>query len=344
MIRLSFYVFYLITCITSCGKKDTPGGGTTNTPPTNLTVSAIVNTNNSGNVAFTASATNAVSYDYDFGNGVFQTIASGVVTYRYTASGTYTVNVVAKSQGGLTISKSIQVPVVVTQALLWSDEFDVDGAPNTGKWGYDIGTGSNGWGNSELQYYTSRPENAVVQGGVLKIKAIRESFSGSAFTSAKLLSKGKFSFKYGKIETRAKLPVGVGTWPAIWTLGNNISTVGWPACGEMDIMEHRGSALNRIFGTLHYPGRSGGNPDGGTIVITNATTEFHIYSLEWTPSFIKIYVDDQLYHTVANSPAIPFNQDFYIILNVAMGGTFAGAVDPAFTNSTMEIDYVRVYQ
>ena len=344
MIRLSFYLFSFISFIASCGKKNTPGGGTTNTPPTNLTVSAIVNSNNSGNVAFTASATNAVSYDYDYGNGVFQTIVSGVVTYRYTASGTYTVNVVAKSQGGLSISKSIQVSVVVTQALLWSDEFDVDGAPNSGKWGYDIGTGTNGWGNSELQYYTSRPENAVVQGGVLKIKAIRESFSGSAFTSSRLLSKGKFSFKYGKIEVRAKLPVGVGTWPAIWTLGNNINTAGWPACGEMDIMEHKGSELNKIYGTLHYPGRSGGNADGSTKIITNATTEFHIYSLEWTASFIKIYVDDLLFHTVANSPAIPFNQDFFILLNVAMGGTFAGAVDPAFTNSTMEIDYVRVYQ
>lgn len=344
MIRLSFYLFYLVTFFASCGKKDTPGGGTTNTPPTNLTVSAIVSTNNSGNVSFTASATNTVSYDYDFGNGVFQTVASGVVTYRYNASGTYTVNVVAKSQGGLTITKSIQVTVVVTQALLWSDEFDVDGAPNSGKWGYDIGTGNNGWGNSELQNYTSRPENAVVQGGVLKIKAIRETFSGSAFTSARLLSKGKFSFKYGKIEARAKLPVGVGTWPAIWMLGNNISTAGWPACGEIDIMEHKGSELNKIYGTLHYPGRSGGSADGSTKVITNATTEFHIYTVEWTASSIKIYVDDQLYHTVANSNTIPFNQDFFIIMNVAMGGTFAGAVDPAFANSTMEIDYVRVYQ
>ncbi len=342
MMHLSFYLFSLITLIASCGKKDTPG--ITNTPPTNLTVSAIISTNNSGNVSFTASASNAVSYDYDFGNGVFQTIASGVVTYRYTASGTYTVNVIAKSPAGLTVSKSTQVTVAVALSLLWSDEFDVDGSPNSAKWGYDIGNGSGGWGNNELQYYTARPENAVVQGGVLKIKAIRENFSGSIYTSARLLSKDKFSFKYGKIEVKAKIPAGVGTWPAIWMLGSDISTVGWPNCGEIDIMEHRGSELNKIFGTLHYPGRSGGNADGSTKIITNATTEFHIYSLEWTASSIKIYVDDLLYHTVANSTSIPFNHEFFFILNVAMGGSFAGPVDPAFVNATMEIDYIRVYQ
>jgi beta-glucanase (GH16 family) len=153
-----------------------------------------------------------------------------------------------------------------------------------------------------------------------------------------------FAFTYGKIEVRAKFPAGVGTWPAIWMLGSNITTVGWPACGEIDIAEHRGSELNKIFGTLHYPGRSGGNPNGSTRIISNATTEFHIYTVEWSALAIKIYVDGQLYHSVANSSAIPFNHDFFIILNVAMGGTFGGAVDPAFTNATMEVDYVRVYK
>ncbi|MBK7561917.1 MAG: family 16 glycosylhydrolase [Chitinophagaceae bacterium] len=342
VMHLSIYLLSFITLIASCGKKDTPGNN--NTPPSNLTISAVVSTNNSGNVSFTATATNAVTFDYDFGNGVFQTVASGVVTYRYTASGTYTVNVVAKSASGLTISKTTQVTVVVTLSLIWSDEFDVPGSPDPSKWGYDIGTGSGGWGNNELQYYTSRPENSVVQGGVLKIIASKENFSGSSYTSARLLSKNKFSFKYGKIEARAKIPAGVGTWPAIWMLGNNISTVGWPNCGEMDIMEHRGSELNKIFGTLHYPGRSGGNADGNTKLITNATTEFHTYSLEWTAASIKIYVDDLLFHTVANSTSIPFNQEFFFILNVAMGGNFGGPVDPAFTTATMEIDYIRVYQ
>ncbi len=330
----------LVPFLISCGKDN--GSSTDNNPPTNLTLNAVVSTDNSGNVAFTAAATNAVTYDFDFGNGVFQTVPSGVVTYKYPASGNYTVNVVAKSSGGQTASKSVQITVTVALSLVWSEEFDTPGAPDPAKWGYDLGAG--GWGNSELQYYTNRADNAVVSNGTLKIIAKAESYSGSNYTSARLLTKDKFSFKYGRIEARAKLPVGVGTWPAIWMLGSNISNVGWPACGEIDIMEHKGSQLNTIYGTLHYPGHSGGSANGATTVISNATTEFHKYKAEWDASTIKIYVDDVLFHTVANSSSLPFNQNFFIILNVAMGGTFAGPVDPAFTNAAMEVDYVRVYQ
>ena len=335
------FLLPVIAIFSACGKGESNSG--TNTAPSNLAVSAIVNTDNSGNVSFTATASNAATYEYDFGNGLFQTVPSGVVIYKYPASGNYSVNVIAKSAGGLTISKSISVTVTVALSLLWSDEFNINGAPDPAKWGYDIGNGSGGWGNAELEYYTNRPENSIVQGGVLKINAIKENFSGFAYTSARLLSKNKFSFKYGKVEVSAKLPTGVGTWPAIWMLGNNISTAGWPACGEIDIMEHLGRDLNKIYGTLHYPGRFGGTADGSTKLISNATTAFHKYSLEWSAAFIKISVDDQLFHTVANSAAIPFNQDFFFILNVAMGGNFAGAMDPAVTNATMEIDYVRVY-
>jgi beta-glucanase (GH16 family) len=184
----------------------------------------------------------------------------------------------------------------------------------------------------------------IVENGVLKIKAIKENYNGAAYTSARLLSKGKFAFTYGKVEVSAKLPAGVGTWPAIWMLGANSSTVGWPDCGEIDIMEHRGYELNKIFGTFHYPGHSGGNADGNTKMISNATTAFHKYSLDWSATAIKIYVDDQLVHSLANSAAIPFNHDFFFILNVAMGGTFGGSVDPNFSNATMEVDYIRVYK
>jgi beta-glucanase (GH16 family) len=305
-------------------------------------VNAIPSTDNSGNVSFTATAINAVSYEYDFGNGVFQTVPTVVVTYQYPNGGTYTVNVTAKGAGGQTISKSLQVTVATALGLVWSDEFNTNGAPDPAKWGYDLGGG--GYGNNELEYYTNRPENVIVENGVLKIKAIKENYNGSAYTSARLLSKDKFAFKYGKVEVSAKLPAGVGTWPAIWMLGSNISTAGWPACGEIDIMEHRGSELNKIFGTLHYPGHSGGNADGNTKMISNATTAFHKYSLDWSASAIKIYVDDQLIHTVANTASLPFNQDFFFILNVAMGGTFGGTVDPNFTNATMEVDYIRVYR
>ena len=342
---MTLLLISLVTFFCSCSKGNSPGNS--DLAPSNLNVNAIVSTDNSGNVSFTASATNAVTYDFDYGNGVFATVPSGVVTYKYPSSGTYTVNVIAKSSGGKTISKSIQVTVAVTLSLIWSDEFDTPGAPDPAKWGYDIGDGcpSNcGWGNNELQWYTNRPDNVTVSGGTLKIIAKAETFNGKAYTSTRLLSKDKFSFKYGKADVRAKIPAGVGTWPAIWTLGDNISTVGWPACGEMDIMEHRGSELNKIFGTLHYPGRSGGNADGNTKIIANATTAFHIYTLEWTSSLIKISVDGDLIHSVVNSSSIPFNQNFFLIMNIAMGGNFGGPVDPTFTSAVMEIDYIRVYQ
>lgn len=337
-----FLTALTIFWLSSCSKSSTPDNN--NVAPTNLTLVANVSTDNSGNVTFTATATNATNFEYDFGNGVFQNSTSGVVTYKYLASGNYTVNVVAKSASGQKASKSISINVSVANSLIWSDEFNTPGAPDPSKWGYDIGNGSGGWGNGELQYYTNRSDNAIVSAGTLKIIAKKEALSGFAYTSARLLSKGKFSVKYGKIEVKAKLPAGGGTWPAAWMLGSNINTVGWPACGEIDIMEHKGNDLNKIYGTLHYPGRSGGNANGATKVISNATTQFHIYEVEWNASEIKISVDDVVYFTFANNTTVPFNHDFFLLLNVAMGGTFGGSVDPAFTNATMEVDYVRVYQ
>lgn len=344
---LAILFFVLLSC--SKGSSGN-GGGTTQIAPTNLVVTATPSTDGSGNVAFTATATNAVTYIYEYGNGIIETVPGGILTYRYTTVGniTYTVNVTAKSSAGLTISKSIQVTVNTAgggaPVLVFSDEFNTNGAPDPTKWGYETGTGSGGWGNNELQYYTSRPENVIVQGGVLKVIALKENYMGSGYTSARLLSKNKYSFKYGRIEVRAKFPTGVGTWPAAWMLGDNIGTVGWPACGETDIVEHLGRDLNKIYGTLHYPGRSGGNADGATIMVPDATTAFHTYAVEWSATSIKIYVDAQLFHTVANSAALPFNQNFFILLNMAMGGNFGGAIDPAFTNATFEVDYVRVYQ
>ena len=341
MKKMNLILISLIALVTSCSKGDS-NTGTSNTAPTNVTLVANVSTDNSGNVTFTATATNAINFDFDFGNGVFQTAASGIVTYKYPSSGTYTVNVVAKSSSGLTASKSIQINVSVVSSLIWSDEFDTPGAPDPAKWVYDIGAG--GWGNNELQYYTNRLDNAIVTNGTLKITAQKENYMGSSYTSARLLSQNKFSFKYGKVETRAKLPAGVGTWPAIWMLGNNISTSGWPACGEIDIMEHLGRDLNKIYGTVHHPGHSGGNADGGTVVISNATIQFHIYTMEWTASSIKFSVDNVTYYTFPNVSTLPFNQNFFLLLNFALGGNFGGAIDPAFTAATFEIDYVRVYQ
>ncbi len=228
--------------------------------------------------------------------------------------------------------------------LVWADEFNTAGLPDSTKWGFDIGTGDWGWGNNEKEYYTNRNENVQVSNGILKINAIKEDYKGSAYTSTRMLTKGKYAFTYGKVVVRAKLPTGLGTWPAIWMLGDNIKTVGWPQCGEIDIMEHKGSELNKIYATLHYPEHFGNNGDGNTIMIKDATTAFHIYTAEWSKENIKFYVDDVLFKTFLNSPTVPFNQDFHIIVNLAMGGNFAGELDPSITHATMEVDYVRVYQ
>lgn len=240
-----------------------------------------------------------------------------------------------------TTTQPVQNPVIDYTNLVFSDEFNIDGAPDATKWGYDLGAG--GWGNAEAQTYTNAAANATVSGGNLVITAIK---SGGNYTSARLKSENKFEFTYGKVEVRAKLPSGGGTWPAIWMLGANYDQPGftWPACGEIDIMEHKGNEPNIIHGTLHYPGNSGGNGNGNTTTITGASTEFHVYKTIWSPTSIQIFVDDVLFHSVPNSNAIPFNHDFFLILNVAMGGTFGGAIDPAFTQSAMEVDYVRVYQ
>lgn len=337
------YVFVLFIAFTvmlaSCGKDGVPA--TPDDTPTNLVVTAVVNPDNSGNVTFTSKATNAVSYAYNFGNGIHANV-TGPVTYKYPASGTYTVNSTAKSSSGKTSTTSIQVTVTVELLLVWSDEFNTDGAPDPTKWGYNLGAG--GWGNNEVQFYTDRPENSIVEGGLLKIKVVKENYRGSPYTSARLLSKDKYSFQYGRAEIRAKLPAGGGTWPAIWMLGSNISSTPWPACGEIDIMEHLGNDLNKIYATLHYPGRFGGSADGNSRVISNATTEFHKYTLEWSAISIKMFVDDLLIHSVTNTSSLPFNQNFFFILNVAMGGNFGGVINPAVTAATMEIDYIRVYQ
>ena len=157
------------------------------------------------------------------------------------------------------------------------------------------------------------------------------------------------------MDVRAKIPTNQGTWPAIWLLGKNVNedggffdaqfgTTNWPACGEIDIMEHLGRDLNKIYGTLHHPGHSGGNADGGNVTISNASTEFHVYAVDWTSSYIKFYVDNQLYYSFVNTNSLPFNQNFFLIFNCAMGGNFGGNIDPNFTSTTLEVDYVRVYQ
>jgi len=384
--------------------------------------------------------------------------------------------------------------------LVWSDEFDVDGAPNPANWTYDLGAG--GWGNGEAQTYTDSPDNIKIEGGVLKITAKStggatgvthyyddvtlvaadgatssiedfegtppaftgfggastsvvdnpdasgmntsmtvaestkpngsETFAGTffdlatpldletypnitvktwspavgatiklklenkanaeeaydvdllsttagewetltydfsaapagtydrvvlffdfgvspmgdgGFTSARIKTENLYEFTYGRVEVRAKLPSGGGTWPALWALGANFDTVGWPDSGELDIMEHIGNNPNVISSSLHYPQNFGGNAVTGSTPVATATSEFHNYTMEWTPDCIKFVVDDEIIHTTfQNSTTTPFNSDFFLIMNIAMGGTLGGAIDNAFTEDTMEVDYIRVYQ
>jgi beta-glucanase (GH16 family) len=230
-------------------------------------------------------------------------------------------------------------PTGSTYELVWADEFNVDGAPCSLNWGYDLGAG--GWGNGEVQEYTNTANNVIVEGGALKIKAKKD---GGNYTSARLKSENKYDFKYGKVEVRAKLPAAQGTWPAIWMLGANFSTVGWPVCGEIDIMEQTGANKNEVLGTLHWDNNGSNASYGLTTSITNAATEYHTYSLEWSPDDVKIFLDGVEYYVLTNNSGLPFNANFFLILNVAMGGTLGGSIDPAFTEDMMEVDYVRVYQ
>ncbi len=247
-------------------------------------------------------------------------------------------------------TKDEKQTVVTKNNLVMSDEFNVDGAPNPNLWSYNIGTGSNGWGNNELQYYTNRPENIKVENGVLKITARREQYMGEAFTSARILTKGKFETKYGRIEARIKLPRGKGLWPAFWMLGSNSDTAIWPQCGEIDIMEYLGSSPTKVFGTVHGPGYSGGNAITKTYALPNSRfdTDFHIFGIEWDENYINFYVDDVLYNQITPSEVTGdwvFNNPFYIILNMAVGGNYPGAPNSETPfPQEMLVDYVRVYQ
>lgn len=225
--------------------------------------------------------------------------------------------------------------------LVWSDEFDVDGAPDTANWTYDLGTGDSGWGNQEEQSYTDNEENVIIEDGFLKITAKAD---GNSYTSARIKSEGLYDFTYGRAEIRAKLPSSLGTWPAIWMLGADYQTNTWPACGEIDIMEQKGQDKNTVLSTVHHPGVSPGAGDSASTQLPTSTTEFHLYSVEWTAQSITFLVDNEVFHTIENSANLPFHSDFFFILNVALGGTLGGTIDPNFTEDTMEVDYVRVYQ
>lgn len=244
-------------------------------------------------------------------------------------------------------------------SLVWSDEFNTDGAIDPDKWFHQTKLPSGGsWYNNEIQHYTDRTDNAVVEDGILKIIAKKETYTDQAYTknytSARLNS--KFAFTYGKIEVKAKLPTGVGTWPAIWMLGKNISedgaywetqgygTTGWPDCGEIDIMEHWGSDQNFVQSATHTPSSYGATENHGGQTISTASTGFHVYSMEWKLDKLIFAVDGNTHYVyepqVQDSDTWPFDADQYLLLNIAI----QPSIEDSFTESAMEIDYVRVYQ
>ena len=256
--------------------------------------------------------------------------------------------------------------------LIIADEFDKEGAPDPAIWGYDIGTGIDGWGNNELQYYTDRSENVTIQNGILIITAQKESFNGSNYTSAKLLTRDKFEQKYGRFEARIRMPEGSGLWPAFWLLGADCDEVAWPICGEIDIMEYRRQEPISVSGSVHGPGYSGETEPQNQITKSydlgndRFDAGFHVFGIEWGPDYINYYVDDVLYNQITPAdieldedyPVIytlddgtdvtgdwVFNKPFYIILNLAVGGDFPQAPDSdqVFPQS-MLVDYVRVYK
>lgn len=243
-------------------------------------------------------------------------------------------------------------PALPGWKLIWADEFDRDGAPDSTRWTHDVG--GHGWGNHELEFYTDRLENARVEQGHLVIEARREPYQKADYTSARLVTKAKGDWTYGRFEIRAKLPAGRGTWPAIWMLPTtwNLGDGGWPDNGEIDIMEHVGYNPGSIHASTHSQAHQWRNHNQRTAIVKSpdVSTAFHTYALEWDAEEIRIYFDDQHYFTSRKEggdwKSWPFFRDFHLVLNLAVGGDWGGekGVDPSIFPQRMEVDYVRVYQ
>lgn len=254
-------------------------------------------------------------------------------------------NTITSSESTIESSSSSATP------YFWNDDFEGT-AIDTSKWTFE--TGATGWGNNEWEYYTARTENAYVQDGILHIRANKESYEGASYTSARLITKGKFSFTYGTIEARIALPLGKGIWPAFWMLGENIGDVNWPACGEIDIIEAVNNE-NIVYGTNHwaYEGQHAeyGNKTSdyyGTSIALDIT-QFHTYRLTWDEKVIAMYVDDFKYHEISIENSAggtdAFHKPFFLLLNIAVAGNWPGfEVDDAQFPNEMLVDYIRVYK
>ena len=326
------------------------------------------NGDGSGDVSFTITASNAVSYAFRVVGEDRVENETGVFEHQFDFDGlhTYEVYYWAYSETGEFLEGTENIEVYKTPAiyreLVFEDDFNYDGPVASEKWHHQvIPPNNNSWFNGERQHYTDRTDNSIVSEGTLKIVAKKEtySFNGSTkfYTSARLNS--KFAFQYGRVDVRAKLPSGGGTWPAIWTLGANIGetgnyfgsnsqygSVGWPRCGEIDIMEQTGDEKTRVLGTLHWANASNGNhaQAGGAKIVSDVDENFHVYSMVWSTQRIQILFDDRVFYTLNNNSNVPFDNPHFLLLNIAVGGTLGGQIPTNFPDQTMEIDYVRIYQ
>lgn len=351
---------FLIATLSGC-KKDSPA----KISPTNLDLVATVSTDGSGAVTFHATADHTDHFLFYFGDGVNLAVTStdGTSDHTYTSTDTYSVKVTAVSVDNETLSKTIDIDVQVAEpaittegystpdhypdmTLVWSDEFNGDEL-NTGDWNYELG--GDGWGNHELEFYQSK--NTLVQDGYLIIKAKAEHVGNNNYTSSRLTTQGKQTFQYGRIDIRALLPKGKGIWPALWMLGSSITTDGWPACGEVDIMELIGGGTNdsTVYGTAHWD--EGGHAyNTGHKSLTDGSLfadKFHVFSIVWTAESIIWYVDDVQYHSVDISQAnlSELRAPFFFIFNVAVGGDWPGNPDGTTVfPQRMVVDYIRVFQ
>jgi Beta-glucanase/Beta-glucan synthetase len=258
-----------------------------------------------------------------------------------------------KSSSSVSVEKPSSSSAELSPKPFWNDEFDGDAIDNS-KWTYDIGTGASGWGNNEWEYYTDRKENAYIKDGILHIRAQKEDYNGSKYTSARMLTKGKFSFKYGTVEARIALPTGKGIWPAFWMLGENFDTAGWPACGEIDIIEAVNSE-NIVYGTNHWANGSEyatyGNNTGNYREQKHELdiTQFHTYKFTWDEKYIRMFVDDFMYHEILiennTGDTEEFHKPFFFLLNVAVAGNWPGfEVDDSQFPNEMLVDYIRVFE
>ena len=316
-----------------------------------------------------SSQNNWTALSFDFSNATYTSNGTSIdatgtynrltifIDLGVNTSGTYLIDTI---NDGSEVTDPNEIDIIYTD-LVWADEFDTNGAIDAAKWHHQTQLPQGGsWYNGEVQHYTNRIENSSVNNGFLDITAIKESFTDQGqtkqYTSARLNS--KFAFTYGRVDVRAKLPFGDGTWPAIWTLGKNINedggywdnqygTVGWPACGELDIMEHGLHPTNQVSVAIHTPSSYGGTVNTSIQTLADVANNFHIYTMNWSPDQITFLIDGVGFYTynpaVKNDDTWPFYLEQYLLLNIAMGGN-GGAIDPNFSQSSMVIDYVRVYQ